>query len=65
MLPILPSKWWGAVKKIAEMVPASRSEDLRSQLHLKDIEDLSVLNRRFARFGDRPQTEASEQCMIM
>ena len=37
-----PNQWWSSVKKIAGMAPASGSQDLRSQLHVDDIEDYSL-----------------------
>lgn len=37
-----PSQWWNDVKKIAGMTPATGSDDLRSQLHLDQIDDLDL-----------------------
>ena len=36
-----PSQWWGEVKKIAGMAPATGKDDIRSQLHLDDVENKS------------------------
>ena len=35
-----PSQWWGAVKRIAGMVPAMGSESLFSQLHIEGYDSL-------------------------
>jgi hypothetical protein len=38
-----PSRWWNEVKEIAGMTPSTSSEDLRNQIHLHNIDNLTIL----------------------